>query len=79
MAGMCALLQHVTLRIVACCPVCFAVSPHLLPLYTGVCEATAQLLMMTGAAHLPGALLPLLMQTVLLWNVVFSSIIFGTR
>jgi hypothetical protein len=35
--------------------------------------------MMTGAAHLPGALLPLLMQTVLLWNVVFSSIIFGTR
>lgn len=44
-----------------------------------MCEATAQLLMMTGAAHLPGALLPLLMQTVLLWNVVFSSIIFGTR
>lgn len=35
--------------------------------------------MMTGAAHLPGALLPLLMQTSLLWNLVFSSLIFGTR
>jgi drug/metabolite transporter (DMT)-like permease len=45
----------------------------------GICEATAQLLMMTGAAHLPGALLPLLMQTSLLWNLVFSSLIFGTR
>jgi hypothetical protein len=35
--------------------------------------------MMTGAAHLPGALLPLLVQTALLWNLLFSSIIFGTR
>jgi hypothetical protein len=29
---------------------------------TGGCEALAQLLLMAGAAHLPGALLPLLMQ-----------------
>jgi hypothetical protein len=39
----------------------------------------AQLLMMSGAARLPGALLPLLMQTVLLWNLVFSSLVFGLR
>lgn len=54
-------------------------TPKPLFILTGVCEATAQLLMMTGAAHLPGALLPLLMQTVLLWNLVFSSLVFGTR
>jgi len=35
--------------------------------------------MMTGAAHLPGALLPLLMQTVLLWNLLFSHLVFKTR
>jgi hypothetical protein len=58
---------------------CFAPLARCVPNAAGVCEATAQLLMMTGAAHLPGALLPLLMQTVLLWNLVFSSLMFGTR
>jgi hypothetical protein len=33
-------------------------SPKPLFVLTGMCEAAAQLLMMTGAAHLPGALLP---------------------
>lgn len=37
-------------------------TPKPLFVLTGMCEAAAQLLMMTGAAHLPGALLPLLMQ-----------------
>lgn len=64
--------------------VCFVVAHYAIAMLpcmcrAGICEATAQLLMMTGAAHLPGALLPLLMQTSLLWNLVFSSLIFGTR
>jgi len=46
---------------------------------TGGCEALAQLLMMAGAAHLPGALLPLLTQTTILWTVVFSAVVLGTR
>jgi drug/metabolite transporter (DMT)-like permease len=54
-------------------------TPKPLFVLTGMCEAAAQLLMMTGAAHLPGALLPLLMQTVLLWNLLFSRMVFGTR
>ncbi|KAF6266272.1 Crt-like protein [Scenedesmus sp. NREL 46B-D3] len=54
-------------------------TPKPLFVLTGLCEAAAQLLMMTGAAHLPGALLPLLMQTVLLWNMLFSRMVFGTK
>ncbi|WIA35800.1 hypothetical protein OEZ86_004189 [Tetradesmus obliquus] len=54
-------------------------TPKPLFVLTGMCEAAAQLLMMSGAAHLPGALLPLLMQTVLLWNLLFSQLVFGTR
>ncbi|KAI8465758.1 MAG: hypothetical protein J3K34DRAFT_525075 [Monoraphidium minutum] len=48
-------------------------------LLIGACEALAQLLLMAGAAHLPGALLPLLMQTSLLWQVAFSAALLGTR
>lgn len=46
---------------------------------TGGCEALGQLLMMAGASRLPGALLPLLLQTSLLWNVAFSALLLGTR
>ena len=46
---------------------------------TGGLEAGGQLLMMLGAAQLPGALLPLLMQTSLLWSLGFSALLLGMR
>lgn len=53
--------------------------PKLRFILTGACEAVGQLLLMTGASHLPGALLPLLMQTTLLWNMLFARAMFGQR
>lgn len=46
---------------------------------TGALEAVAQLLMLAGASRLPGALLPLLMQTALFWNLAFSALLLGMR
>jgi hypothetical protein len=43
---------------------------------TGACEAAAQVLLMVSAAQLPGALLPLVAQTSLVWNLGFSCLIF---
>ncbi|KAG2449002.1 hypothetical protein HYH02_005756 [Chlamydomonas schloesseri] len=48
-------------------------------LAVGACEAAAQLLFMVGAAHIPGALLPVVNQTYLVWSLVFASLILGTR
>ena len=56
-----------------------AVAPKRRFVVTGACEAAAQLLMMAGAAHLPGALLPLLSQTGLLWQLAFSALLLGLR
>ena len=47
-------------------------------LLIGAAEAAAQLLTMIGAAQLPGALLPLLMQSGLAWNLVASRLLLGT-
>ncbi|KAG2444719.1 hypothetical protein HXX76_001463 [Chlamydomonas incerta] len=48
-------------------------------LAVGACEAAAQLLFMVGAAHIPGALLPVVNQTYLVWSLLFASLILGTR
>lgn len=36
-------------------------------------------MMMAGASKLPGALLPLLTQTSLLWQLAFSALLLGAR
>ncbi|KAJ9520193.1 hypothetical protein QJQ45_030117 [Haematococcus lacustris] len=45
----------------------------------GACEAVAQLLFMIGASHLPGALLPVISQSYLIWNLLLASLLLGTR
>ena len=41
----------------------------------GACEAAAQLLLMRSAAHLPGAMLPLLAQTTLAWSLFWRAVV----
>lgn len=48
-------------------------------LLIGACEAAAAVMMMAGAAHLPGALLPLLMQANLVWNILFSAVVLHNK
>lgn len=45
----------------------------------GFCESMSQLLFMYGAGHLPGVLLPVINQTFLVWNLMFASVVLGTR
>jgi hypothetical protein len=53
--------------------------PKLPFLLIGACEALAQLLLMVGAAKLPAPMLPLLMQTSMIWSLLFARLILGTR
>lgn len=45
----------------------------------GVCEAASQILFMVAASHLPGALLPVLSQLSLVWNLLFASTLLRSR
>ncbi|GMH36475.1 hypothetical protein BSKO_04343 [Bryopsis sp. KO-2023] len=45
----------------------------------GMAEALGQVCMLIGAAKLPGALLPLFQQTMIVWQLILSAIILGRR
>eukprot|EP01025_Chloroclados_australasicus_P031646 TRINITY_DN3198_c0_g1_i1.p1 TRINITY_DN3198_c0_g1~~TRINITY_DN3198_c0_g1_i1.p1 ORF type:complete len:344 (+),score=26.20 TRINITY_DN3198_c0_g1_i1:106-1137(+) len=48
-------------------------------MFTGAAEAASQVLALVAAANLPGAILPLLSQSIMVWNLILASVVLGRR